>query len=54
MEKGEQDINTVLDTPVTFMMNDLYDENKKRKIKKSKSMLQAFGGTDPEAHLKKD
>ena len=35
-------INEVLDMPFTFMMDDLHNEHKKP-VKKSKSMLQAFG-----------
>lgn len=52
MEKGEKDINQILDMPLTFMMDELYSQNKKKKFKnnKSGSMLEAFGASNPEGH----
>lgn len=54
MTKGEKGINEILDMPLTFMLQELSKDNKKKKtnVKKSKSMLEAFGGSDPEANKK--
>ncbi|MBF7025921.1 hypothetical protein ISP05_13275 [Staphylococcus kloosii] len=44
MEEGEKDINEILDMPFSFLLNELYESSNKKKVKKSTSMLDAFGG----------
>jgi hypothetical protein len=44
MEEGEKDINEVLNMPFSFLLNEIYESSKKKNVKKSASMLDAFGG----------
>lgn len=44
MEEGEKDINEILNMPFSFLLNEIYESSNKKKVKKSTSMLDAFGG----------
>jgi uncharacterized protein YceK len=44
MKENEKDINEILDMPFSFLLNELYESSNKKKVKKSASMLDAFGG----------
>ena len=46
-EKGEKDINQVLDMPFNFLMQEIYTP-KKKGAKQGGSIMAAFGGTDPD------
>lgn len=48
-EKGEKDINQVLDMPFNFLIQEIYTPNKKGK-KKGGSIMEAFGATDPDQY----